>query len=298
MASSIIVNISHKNCNDGVLSAAIVKMYCIGNGLTFLHLEAAYGDDIAPIVNKLKSMINKHSVVSVLITDFSFPKEELLLIKDNCHELTVLDHHKSAIDKLKDFNHDHIKLHFDTTKAGCELTWEFLYPTVKTPTIVELVADRDLWKFEYSDTKPVTSVIRDKGMELDQWIKYLNNEQVGSLVKEGTVVNRHLEVKYNNLANNIVNAWVKSPNYKIKPILVNLTDEGMSEVLHLIVKHPDYTFAYATGFRVIHNDLVKYSVRSMDNKSARAEAEQYGGGGHDNAAGYETDVVGLHNQLT
>ena len=90
----------------------------------------------------------------VYILDYSLPVEdmEVLLtkIKFDCGEddrkVVWIDHHKSSIEGYPDLPGKR-----DTSKAACELVWEYCHPKLDIPRGIKYVGDRDTWKWAYGD---------------------------------------------------------------------------------------------------------------------------------------------------
>ena len=88
----------------------------------------------------------------VYLLDFGFNNlDDLWRIEKIAERFIWIDHHKSNIEKLKASEIPHkTDWHLDTSKSGCELTWERLFKN-QPPYAVELVGDYDTWKFKYGD---------------------------------------------------------------------------------------------------------------------------------------------------
>jgi len=102
-----------------------------------------------------KTKINNSSILNncqgkkVAIVDFSFPLKTMKFIKDIAEELTWIDHHKES-EEIKELG---LKGIHDNAKAACLLTWEYLYKAEPYDAI-KYAADRDIWLFQYKETKP------------------------------------------------------------------------------------------------------------------------------------------------
>lgn len=115
--------------------------------------------DVFPIAS-----INQNE--RVYIVDFSIEPETMRELLKITKDVTWIDHHKTAIAKYKDFEHDIRGIRYDGV-AGCMLTWcyltlmtksgeEFIEPfdvrmTEYAPKFTKLIADWDIWKFRYGN---------------------------------------------------------------------------------------------------------------------------------------------------
>ena len=87
----------------------------------------------------------------IYIVDFSiFPNEMriLLQITKNVH---WIDHHKTSIERYKDFEHDIQGLRVLDIPSGCECTWKYIHPNKEIPFGVQLIGDRDTWTWKYKN---------------------------------------------------------------------------------------------------------------------------------------------------
>lgn len=102
----------------------------------------------------------------VYIVDYSISPDEMRELLKITKDVTWIDHHKTAIEKYADFEHDIRGVRYDGI-AGCMLTYCYLHHmtergagTIKpfdvsmtedAPMFTKLIADWDVWKFEYGD---------------------------------------------------------------------------------------------------------------------------------------------------
>ena len=101
----------------------------------------------------------------VYVVDFSFPEEILLEMKERAKRVIVLDHHISAQKKLS-----HLSFcHFDMSHSGAYLAWAYLFGSDEVPTLIRYIEDRDLWKWEYPDSKIILSAIDTYEKTFEKW---------------------------------------------------------------------------------------------------------------------------------
>ncbi|MFA5382468.1 MAG: hypothetical protein WC356_04825 [Candidatus Micrarchaeia archaeon] len=93
----------------------------------------------------------------VIMCDFSLPMDQMERLRILCiqpqifwvggkphHNFTWIDHHKTAIDKAREAGFVTPGLRV-VGKAGCELTWEYLFPDEPMPCAVFLLGRYDVW---------------------------------------------------------------------------------------------------------------------------------------------------------
>ena len=79
-----------------------------------------------------------------------------LQIVDASGHLLVLDHHKTAQAALADIDHAKAKIVFDMERSGAGLAWDYFYPLATgsaRPPLIDMVEDRDLWRFQHEGSK-------------------------------------------------------------------------------------------------------------------------------------------------
>ena len=103
----------------------------------------------------------------VLIVDFFYPLPILRAMAAEARSVLVLDHHKTAREDLAElltppatwsswinpiqWTGPNLRAIFDLNRSGAGLTWDYLHPGVPRPRIIDLIEDRDLWRFKFSD---------------------------------------------------------------------------------------------------------------------------------------------------
>lgn len=255
---------------DGIASAAIVKLVFPDCKL----VKVNYGDEwkVEDIKNKL-----------VIVVDFSFP--DMSELRRHSKLLCWCDHHQSAKDKNpKLWNSDAIDGLREINKAGCELTWEWFFPHEEIPDAIKLIADRDLWKFEYSGTEAFNERLYDitNDPEDSIWFVLLtpNNKLayfIRQIVQDGQIL---LEAKSRRIKQAFDKGHDKTFNgYRCR--IMNATSD-ISEVGHYAVEQ-----GYDIGvvWRRVENDI-SVSLRSEGAVDVSIIAKSFGGGGHKNAAGF------------
>lgn len=255
--------IYHKNCADGLAAALAVKLYCWEKEIEFESLTAQYGDTPPDVTGK-----------DVMIVDFSYPREQLLVIHESAKSLVVIDHHKTSEAALIGLDF----CHFDMSKSGAVLTWEYLFPTTPLPELFKYVQDRDLWTWTLPQSKEVSAALRSYPPFFDVWEKFLTPKSIEALKAEGGAILRYQQHE--------IDAALSRP---VERVVIGGYDVPCVNCTHLISELGN-ELAQNEPFAALYfdtNDKRVFSLRSTDAGVDVAEvAKQYGGGGHRNAAGF------------
>ena len=134
-----------RSCPDGFAAALAAWRYYGGQAelVGLDHGDTQSVDDLPPLAGR-----------AVYILDFSFSEDILRAIEERAERLVLLDHHKSAAEKLTGFACRCGVVHFDMDKSGARLAWEFFHPEETLPDLVRYVEDRDLWNWQYPRVRP------------------------------------------------------------------------------------------------------------------------------------------------
>lgn len=244
---------------------------------------------------------------NILIVDFSFPTEDLLeLTQAGASSVVVLDHHKTAEAELAAFRYEEgtrgdfsaqmvpgllgmlyedqrppIIAIFDMERSGAGLAWDFSSTESSRPDLVDLVEDRDLWRFAHGDASRHLHLFLTSGeISFDRWDKV--GEDVGDFVAEGKAIAMYRDMLVAEISERAKDQMIGGH----EGIVVDCPYSLVSDVCHaLLDAHPLAAFA-AGVVRGQHS--TSYSLRSRDDRADVSEiAKQCGGGGHRNAAGFK-----------
>ena len=256
----------HSSCYDGFGAAfAAWKKY----GDKAKYIPCSHGAP-APDVSK---------ATEIYVVDFSFDAETLVSWS-GCAQVVVLDHHKTAHEMLDPLiGGNNPEVYFDMNRSGALMAWQYFHPDTDVPMLIRWISDRDLWKFEVENSERVHKALVSHPMDFEIWDKF--SKDPGRLVDEGKVCER----LYSQLVENIIKSpWMRTIGDYTVPV-VN-TSIAWSEVGHsLLEAHPDAPFV--ASFTVFE-DQVMWSLRSRPGFDVSEIAKRYGGGGHENAAGFKT----------
>lgn len=262
------VCIYHANCLDGIAAAWVVWKYFDGN---VKLISAQYK-------SKLPEGLEGKNV---FVVDFSYPLPEMVELASMCH-LVVLDHHDTAervcadlrthLDPSSEYETNVI---FDMKRSGAGMAWDYFYPLVKPPLGIELVQDRDLWKFKNPLTKSWTAAAFSYPLTVES-IDTLMATDPYTVKQIGDALLRKQELEVAKIAKTFHLLDIDGVTFAA----VNANYCFASD-LGDALKHHGYPVAvYANG-----RDSRYYSLRS-DAYPVNVIAERFGGGGHVQAAAF------------
>lgn len=289
--------IYHANCDDG-FGAAFAAWMRWGNSVEYV--PAHYGS--AP-----PEVLNKH----VLIVDFSYKADGLRSL-EGAASVTILDHHKSAAEDLAQYRrfaenphrftmpvvvsmandlrangYAPINALFDMDRSGAVMAWEFCNPGQEVPWLFRLIEDRDLWRFQYDETRPFSRYLRSMPYAFTEWAAIAasleDQHTCRQLMNEARSIERYHQRLVEDVARN--RDLVAFPGVEGLVPVAAAPYRLASDVAHLLLTEcPDAPFAATVNHRA---DTVGYSLRSEDHRLDVSKiAQRYGGGGHRNAAGF------------
>ena len=298
----------YHNDADGMISAAWV--YLLSKS-TFIDnfdnkfIEVSYKDN----ENFPIDVINKDE--DVFIVDFSVNPETMDKILEITTHVNWIDHHETAIDMYADYPVTISGLR-EIGIAGCELTRIYIEKKMNwcakngsssgctiPKTLSEVskyIGDRDVWKFEYPETKdfyagyetvaeltPLTAGI------------LLDAHGVDGLIKIGKIINaykRESRLKACRFAYEstyhvtCLGDTLNTININSHRCLICNSTDKTSELFGDRFKDYDFVAIY-----VFDGDSYNVSLYSDEKIAVNVIAKIYGGGGHRYAAGFECKVL-------
>lgn len=264
-------------CQDGLGSKYAAWCKFGDEGATYIPV--AYGD-------KLPDMVEGSEVY---IIDFSYPKDVLEMLHQGMARVVVLDHHKSAEEALKGLDF----AFFDMSRSGAVMAWNYFHPDTEVPEVLKRVQDRDLWRWQYRDTKAVTSAVQLLGGDMAQWQKYveLESEGLGFLVNQGEAIENYKNYAIERACRDYQLTFRVWKSHKVAIINSNGLQSDIGA--HLYDKYPvDYVIIYSLNGA----GLVNIGLRSKNPTGADVSevAKIYGGGGHKHSAGCSAPTSIIH----
>lgn len=270
------IHVIHHNDLDGFCSAWVFhRKFPYAN-----FYMTDYSDPVPEIKPPEVTKMHKRFRPQIYIVDLSFDRQ-VLEEWNKDFVVQLLDHHKSAQEKLGDLGY----CHFDMTKCGARIAWEYCFPDDTPHWLIDYVEDLDLWKWELPQARKVISALEKYKFNFSVWDE-LYYKTPEDLAKEGKLVVEYNDLLIEDHLNRVELAGFKG--YENVPMVYcNILSIYSDLGNRMIRRYSDSPFAVTWQ---IKGGKRLYSLRSTDNNmDVSAVAKKFGGGGHRNAAGFSED---------
>lgn len=237
----------------------------------------------------------------IYIVDYSISPDEMRKLLKITKDVTWIDHHKTAIEKYAGFECDIRGVRYDGI-AGCMLTYCYLYHmtdrgvgdikpfdismTKDAPMFTRLIADWDVWKFEFGDqTRNFITAFNsyDFAPEGKEWNRFFSETQSGNSAEADMIHEGAIMIKYRD-------GWAKGFLARfgfevefegLKCYAVNLGNCNSEYFKSILGGKYDAFMPFAfNGEKWI---ISMYSTTC----DISGICKKYGGGGHAKAAGFQ-----------
>lgn len=260
--------IYHGNCADGFGAAWTVRRYFAGA----VDFHAGIYQSLPPDVNGR----------DVIIVDFSYKRPVMEQIILDAQTVRVLDHHKSAMEDLKDLHGAAVL--FDMERSGAMITWNYYFPAEPPPKLIEHIQDRDLWRFQLEGTREIQANLFSYPYEFDVWTELMSKDPE-EMRKDGEAIERK--------------------HFKdVKELIQVVTRRGIIGGRNVPMANVPYMYSSDAGHLLAEREFFSacywdtpsgrtFGLRSAekDGLDVSAIAVQYGGGGHEHAAGFKVSYA-------
>ncbi len=163
----------HSPCNDGS-GAAIAAWMALADNATYER--RAYHKEFPD-----ESLRGKN----VVVLDASFPREQLLRLRDIANKVMVVDHHDSAMKSLGDLP----GCYFTMENSGAILAWHYFHGLEATPPqLLSLIEDRDLWRWDNRDSsEPLYYALKERcpNSDFKSFLPYVDQTKLDELIAYG-----------------------------------------------------------------------------------------------------------------
>lgn len=293
--------IYHKNCADGFVAMCCAREELSYNqNLEVEYIAAQYKEE-GIYIPTLYYFLTSTKVDEVFVLDFSLLEDTITDLINCGIKVTIIDHHKSAQERMGRW--------FDLVNTPTD-NFNFIFSGNNAKSGACLAAD-------YFNSSPELCAVAENISEYDTWQKRLG-EDVADIYAEGiySLMSKYGDQAYHNMnKHDIINAG--APRIELR----NARAEALMKLKILCVPHygPNIVgyavnaskdMASYVGYKLcelkgtfgivyfqIDANTVECSIRSNDKKTAIEIARKYGGGGHEDAAGFRMPMYEFQKWL-
>lgn len=257
--------IYHGNCADGFSAA-----WCFWR---------KYGNDADYVAGIYQQPPPDVTERNVYLVDFSYKRAVIEEMRAKAWNITILDHHKTAIDDLASVTG--IQKIFDLERSGATITWDFLFPYEDRPLLLGHVEDRDLWKFKLAGTREIQANMFSHEYKFETWDKLMGADHVALMTM--TANGAAIERKHHKDIAELVKVCKRR-------LIIGGHDVPVASLPYTLVSDAAHLMAIDEPFAACYWDTKEgrvFGLRSTDDGLDVSEiAKQYDGGGHAKAAGF------------
>jgi uncharacterized protein len=308
MNNKNILCIHHGHCMDGFTAAWVVRK-ALGPDIEFY--AATHGDPPPDVTGK-----------NVIIVDFSYKRTVLLEMAKKAVSMLVLDHHKSAAEDLVDAfpvrrvenfstpltwdrhiewsaederedtigNGCAIHTLFDMERSGAGIAWDFFIGGDRE-SFINHVEDRDLWRFQYADTRNICASVFSYPYDFEVWDRF--PVALRELAIEGAAIERKHHKDIAEIIEKAERMMTFTGSVLDAVPVVNVPYTMGSDAAHAlcmkysITMHADERADFFAAYYWDSEGYRNFGLRSLPDGADVSEiAKMYGGGGHKHAAGF------------
>lgn len=286
------VIIYHGPCSDGVSALWCANYYLSDIGHQFESIQCRAGSDPDG------DFKDKRILFVDLCPSLKFITEKSKIVK----KLTILDHHKSAIDMYHENSPvlesiDNLEIEMDPDRSGCQITWDYFFHTKPRPWFIDYVGDRDLWKWTLPNSKEINAALFENNLidssNSNKLTDLLTDSETKkqNLLTQGKII---LQLQKRELDIGVSKALVAEFKHKDKIYKIwlggNISMSLRSELGNLLVnkKFPDGTSPDFAAIWVYDPKINEWwiSFRGGDNSpDLSVIARELNGGGHAKSSG-------------
>jgi oligoribonuclease NrnB/cAMP/cGMP phosphodiesterase (DHH superfamily) len=290
-----IVCLYHKDCIDGYAAAWVVGHACGFESVEFVAVS--HGRDWPLMLMEGREVY----IVDFLPNSPADLSSDALKDMAKAKRLVMLDHHESAYANWKDVPLlEHWTYRYEPDLSGVGVAWRWFFGAKKEmPTALQLIQDRDLWKFQLDLTREFHAVAIAEGL-LHQ--EPSENDWLARMVDSGVsderwyVRNDHIRIEGAAILKEQKN-FLKTLLKRARLITVLGHEVPICNVPYDLRSEAGFWLSLKYPFSITYDDVWEEGVRKYSIRSNRKTginvmpiAEAFGGGGHKHAAAFTTSV--------
>ncbi|XP_076951780.1 uncharacterized protein LOC143625285 [Bidens hawaiensis] len=304
----------HYPCPDGAFAALAAHLF-------FSASSSSSSSSLQPLFfpNTVYSPIKVEElpvdqIGDAYLLDFVGPPGFVQQLAPKVDHVIILDHHKTALKALEDgeFNSENVTKVIDMGRSGATIAYDYFKEKIsslangnnlshlqkfeRARTLFEYIEDADLWKWRLHNSKAFSSGLKDLNIEfsvtlnpsLFQQLLSLDAEHVigqgiGSLSQKQALINEVLDQSYEIVLDDgshclavngdSVSNLRSELGHQLAEKSRNQNLRGIGAVVYRVPELKD-------------DQVLKISLRSVDNEDTTSISQKHGGGGHQNASAF------------
>jgi len=223
--------------------------------------------------------------VDIYIVDFCYPIEVLVSAAQQAKKIVVLDHHISAQKDVEEYKKHsklpaNLEINFDQSHSGCMIVWRYFQGETEPPALLLHIEDHDLWRHQLAKTEAIC-----KALYLRLPIHFAGFEKLklATLQREGALLVKQQQLNVSRL---VKASHAVKINQK-QGLAANAPPMFSSDLGHALAKKSgSYGLVYYYHGK---RQCYECGLRSIGDFDVSELAQEFGGGGHKNAAGFRVD---------
>ena len=263
--------IYHGKCADGFAAA-----WCFWDQYKdqYEYHAGVYGKEPPDVTDRL-----------VFMVDFSYKRDVVEQMIKKAKSVVLIDHHKTAIEDLADL--PGLNFYTDLERSGATLAWAFLNSDKdisERPLLLGHIEDRDLWRFKLSGTREIQSFVFSYEYDFEQWDRMMKADHIELL--KMTASGAAIERKHQKDVAELVSVCKRRMTIGgVNVPVASLPYTMVSDAANIMSKNEPFAACYWDT-----EDSRIFGLRSVEGgMDVSTIALQYGGGGHEHAAGFKVD---------
>jgi oligoribonuclease NrnB/cAMP/cGMP phosphodiesterase (DHH superfamily) len=273
--------IYHGNCDDGFGAAYAAWLYLKDNAD---YYPGVYNTPPPDVTGR-----------EVYILDFSYKRETMQRIIASAKHVSWLDHHKTAFEEWLgevpysgryEESNDSTYILLDNHHSGAMLAWEKFRPdAVIPPYLICHIEDNDLWWHKNPSTRPFIRRLRSEPQSFARWhqIAGMREVEYKQFVVEGEAIERFFAQQMSNIIDTCARPC------KLGPLFTGLgANANYLFASELAGQLAERSGTFGLAWFQDSSGVIRVSLRSRGDYDVSRLAKHFGGGGHKNAAGFET----------
>lgn len=245
-----------------------------------------------PVV--IDALIDYATGKDVIMVDYSLRTRDLNdRLNIAAKSFRILDHHKTAQAALEGASY----AKFDMKRSGAGLAWDYLFGKdngipdpagygdvhAPRPWWVNYTEDQDLWNWALPDSQEINAFLMVQPRTVEHWnviTKYRQN----AAFDKGMGARQYIEYYTRSVVAEAQEGVLVFEGTNYRTTILNIPYAGVSEAGGALCKqgYPVSLLWFERG-----DGITQFSLRGDGTVDVSAIAKTYGGGGHNNAAGFQ-----------